>query len=489
MISIQTNVASMIAQENLQTNTNFQKNTIEQLTSGYRINSSGDDAAGLAVANQFRSQTAELTQGVLNANDGISQLQIIDGGLSNVSQMLDRLNTLATESASQTFTGNRATLNNEYQAILTEINRQADNMGLGANNSANIRNLSVYIGGGQDANTNSAIKVNLTGSGVDSTSLGLNQTSILTNGAITVGTHAATAVQVGDTATFNIQTGSGLTSVVINGNTNDTVESQINQLNSQMQGLGISASLNNSGFLQFTSANAFSVQAFATTVVANANNLVDNGTAAAATDLGNNGSLNTLAYAGSGVASYQVQVTVGGTVATATVADPTTTGNLSGDVSAINTALKNAGITGVTAVVNETAAGPAGISFQGSTAFSVADNHANPGTTTYGAAAPSLVPSVTGGNPNIAIDAIAAAIQSLGVTQGKVGTGENTLNYAINLAQSQITNFSAAEAQIRDANVAAEAANLTKAQVLQQSSIAAMAQANSAPQALLKLFQ
>jgi flagellin len=69
------------------------------------------------------------------------------------------------------------------------------------------------------------------------------------------------------------------------------------------------------------------------------------------------------------------------------------------------------------------------------------------------------------------------------------GDGENTLNYAISLAQSQITNFSAAESQIKDADIAQQAANLTKAQVLQQASIAAMAQANSAPQAVLKLLQ
>ncbi len=72
--------------------------------------------------------------------------------------------------------------------------------------------------------------------------------------------------------------------------------------------------------------------------------------------------------------------------------------------------------------------------------------------------------------------------------QGSVGAGENKLQYAINLASSQISNFSTAESQIRDADVAAEAANLTKSQVLQQSSIAAMAQANQEPQALLKLL-
>ena len=106
-ISIQTNVNSLVAQENLRVNSDFQSQTIQRLTSGYRINSSGDDAAGLAIANKFRSDTAELTQGVRNANDGISQLQIIDGGMNNISKMLDRLKTLATQSASATFTGDR----------------------------------------------------------------------------------------------------------------------------------------------------------------------------------------------------------------------------------------------------------------------------------------------------------------------------------------------------------------------------------------------
>ena len=77
----------------------------------------------------------------------------------------------------------------------------------------------------------------------------------------------------------------------------------------------------------------------------------------------------------------------------------------------------------------------------------------------------------------------------MGQVQSRVGAGENKLSYAIGLANSQITNFSAAESGIRDADVATAAANLTKAQVLQQASVAALAQANSAPQALLKLLQ
>src|SRR2546430_13355804 len=103
--SIQTNVNSLIAQENLRINSNFQSQTIQKLTSGFRINSSGDDAAGLAIANKFRSDTAELMQGVRNANDGISTLQVIDGGMNNAAKMLARLPTPARPAASGTFTG------------------------------------------------------------------------------------------------------------------------------------------------------------------------------------------------------------------------------------------------------------------------------------------------------------------------------------------------------------------------------------------------
>ena len=95
----------------------------------------------------------------------------------------------------------------------------------------------------------------------------------------------------------------------------------------------------------------------------------------------------------------------------------------------------------------------------------------------------------TQANAEAAVTAVTNAVSKLGTAQAAVGIGENQLNYAINLASSQITNYSAAESQIRDADVAAQAANLTKAQVLQQANIAAMAQANSAPQAVLKLLQ
>jgi flagellin len=268
MLSIQTNFNSLAAQDNLRLNSDFQSKTIQRVTSGFRINQSGDDAAGLVVANRYRSSVAELTQGVRNANDGVSTLQIIDGGLNNISKMLDRLKTLATEAASDTFTGSTDTLNNEYQDVIGEINRQADNVGLGATTQTWVKSLNVYIGGNTPG-----VTVDLSGGQVDAGTLGLS------------------------------------------------------------------------------------------TDITTASNAID------------------------------------------------------------------------------------------------------------------------------AIDEVDAAVDSLGVVQGTVGAAQNKLAYATNLAESQISNFSAAESRIRDADMASEAANLTKAQVLQQASLAAMAQANAAPQAVLSLLK
>src|SRR4029078_585023 len=102
----------------------------------------------------------------------------IDGGLNNVGRILDRLKTLATESGSATFTGNRATLNNEYRALLTEIDRQASNVGLDQGGAFN-KNLTVYLGGGS-SQTNAQVSVDLSGTRnqADSTGLLINSTRI-----------------------------------------------------------------------------------------------------------------------------------------------------------------------------------------------------------------------------------------------------------------------------------------------------------------------
>ena len=175
--SINTNVTSLQAQNYLRINQNFQSSTINQVTSGLRIVNSGDDAAGLAIANGDRSNEAVLTQGIQNANDGLSSLQIADGGMSNISQLLDRARTLATQSASGAFTGDRGVLNSEFQSVLTEVNRQAQAIGLNQG-GAFATNLGVFVGGGEASNgvsatSNGTVSVDLSQSTVDAASLGL----------------------------------------------------------------------------------------------------------------------------------------------------------------------------------------------------------------------------------------------------------------------------------------------------------------------------
>src|SRR5580704_15563082 len=202
MLSLQTNVTSLFAQEQLNLNNNFESNTIEQLTSGYRINNSGNDAAGLAVANSLQAEVSELQQGVINASSGSSTLQIMDGGLSNISNLLDRLETLATEGASGTFAGSYTTLNNEYQSVLSEINRQAGNIGLASSGAAavtggtgggagnvtttgtigssqyNSSPLTIFIGGGDQTSggtvQDNQVTVNLTSNGTGTAAAGAN---------------------------------------------------------------------------------------------------------------------------------------------------------------------------------------------------------------------------------------------------------------------------------------------------------------------------
>lgn len=174
---INTNVPSLQAQDYLRVSAEFQQRTINRVTSGLRIVSSGDDAAGLAIANGFRSDQAVLTQGVRNANDGLSTLQIIDGGINNISKLLDRARTLATQSASGTFAGSRTVLNNEFQSLLAEIDRQAQAIGLNRGGQF-AKALSVFIGGGKTSagvseTKNGSVGIDLSNSTVDSRSLGL----------------------------------------------------------------------------------------------------------------------------------------------------------------------------------------------------------------------------------------------------------------------------------------------------------------------------
>src|SRR5436190_19189378 len=123
-LSILNNIPSLVAQNNLSiTNQNLQK-TLFRLSSGSRINSGADDAAGLAIADGLKANTTALTQSAQNASSGVGSLQVADGALAQVTALLNRAVTLATEASTGTVSDpQRATIDAEFTAIKAEIDR------------------------------------------------------------------------------------------------------------------------------------------------------------------------------------------------------------------------------------------------------------------------------------------------------------------------------------------------------------------------------
>src|SRR3984885_1399920 len=571
--SILTNVASLQAQNYLAANQTFQNKTINEVTSGLRIVNSGDDAAGLAIANGYRSDEAVLTQGIQNANNGVSTLQIMDGGMSNISQLLDRARTLATQSASGTFTGSRTVLNDEYQSVLSEIDRQAQSIGLNQGGTF-AKNLSVFIGGGQGTTAagviaNGTVSVDLGGATVDTQSLGLkgftagnqvatgapdsglydlssgattsvsaillangspaNTSFILTgpgfgatagvNGPVTITVNLS---NVADPSSLTAAINSGIDSADTGGSANDQALAAAN----------ITASIHTGSDghqqLVFTSPNAaFDVTAGDATANALMGNMTGNTGGLASTITSDVGQPITTASASfvaggtqqtSAIAFATMVATDDQTLSfTANAADGSaqnTTVTLAGAntaaqaVATINAALQatdntalqglvaSADAAGATITVSSNSAPTFNVSIGqdvlgGAAGTADALGFANPNTTVtsslVGTGATSSIATQSGAAA--AVSALANSVATLGSAQAAVGRGENQFTYAINLAQSELTNEAAAESGIRDANLAAEAANLTKAQILLQAGVAALSQANAAPQNILALLK
>jgi flagellin len=208
--SVVTNLAGLNAQARLlDTNMGLEK-TLGRLTSGLRINSAADDAAGLAVANRHKLDNSGLQVGIRSANDGISKLQIEDGAMSNVTALLDRALVLAAQAASDTFMGSRATLDNEFQSVMSEITRNATAAGLETGN-ANLNARSVFVGNTQTSTSVGVTYVSFAlTSAVDAQGLGISTQNITNQQA------AASAVTALQNAIGTLGTAQGRVGAAMN---------------------------------------------------------------------------------------------------------------------------------------------------------------------------------------------------------------------------------------------------------------------------------
>ena len=533
--SINTNITSMQAQAALNRTQQFQAKTINRVTTGLRIVNSGDDAAGLAVANGLRSDQAVLTQGLQNLNSAQSTLQTIDSGLSNIGGLLDRARTLATQSASDSFTGDRSTLNNEFKSVMTEIDRQSQAVGINVGGTF-ARTMQVFVGGGAGttstaAAVNGSVTVDLSGATADTKSLGLTGYSAkgagITGSNVSAFLTAAKTLSTSATLTFtgaNFSAGSGAAvSATVNlaGVTdlaglaaaiNTGIEQAGNQVGSQFAafkaaGITAVAGLNSAGTLSainFTAGNnAFMVSAVTGTATDSGANLLNGAAGATVTAVAYNASgtqqVNTLAFAAVATGTQVVAFSATddtGTLQTLNVnlATGTTGATGASAVAELNTQLqaKGHGMQNIVAVWDAVGTN---VSYVSTKSFTV---QATGGTGGFTSAATntsavvgttSVVDISTSSNATSAVNALSSAVKALGSAQAIVGKSENAMTYASGLASTQLVNLASSESQIRDADLAAEAANLSKAQILSQAGVAALAQANSAPQAVLSLLK
>ena len=443
-IGILNNIASLSAENQLSiTNSNLQS-TLYQLSSGSRINSGADDAAGLAIANGLQANITALSQSARNANDGVGMLQVTDGALAQVTTLLNRAVTLATESATGTV-GNtqRVALNAEFTAIQNEIDR------IGSTTTYN--GMQVFNGGSQniflsDSNLSSTITVNP----VNLTAAGL------VNAA---GQSASINASVNPTAGDTIQIGNTLYTFVAGNNAGTAATTTM-------------ASTDQTGATAETSSVQGAVKV-----------LIDSNTNDNASTQIANTIANLVAAVNGGSGAGVVYQSGGNANLNATGTSSGMTATFSANAAGLALGAGNAALDASNNIVMTPTITAGG---GGQTWMLVGANAAGTGFLANANAGTNLS---TASAAQTALTAINQAIQTIAGQRGAIGAVVNRLQSASTVITNQVQNLTSAENGITAADIPSAVANLTKYSILEQTGISSLAQANQQQQLVLKLLQ
>ncbi|EYC49634.1 flagellin [Hylemonella gracilis str. Niagara R] len=495
---INTNINSLTAQRNQGISDKSLSTAIQRLSSGLRINSAKDDAAGLAISERFTSQIRGLTQAARNANDGISLAQVTEGAMGAASAILQRVRELAVQSANATNSaGDRQALNQEVIQLIAELDRIATTtefngqklldgtfgtaqFQIGANANQTIvaatANLRTGVYGNNQALNTSATMQSLGTSGwgtngmaseavtinaaagtstvtiaandtAKQVAVNVNQQTPVTGVTATARTDVRVVFGASGAYTLTIQSDNGTPEVasfsVTNPNTPDGLSNAIAAINEKSSKTGVVASLNAAG-------NAIVL-----------NNATGNDVMVSDTSVQNAGSIavSKMTVNSSGVLSV---------VATGSLAADTTPNNVL--VSGYLTFDSNKSFVLDT---NGTAASSAYVGADtSSTLHKVAD-----------------LDITTVEKANDALKTVDAALAFVSGERAKLGALQSRFESTVNALQITTENLTASRSRILDADFAAETAALSRAQILQQAGTAMVAQANQIPQGVLQLLQ
>jgi flagellin len=481
MLTINTNVNSLVAQQNLTTSQNALSQAITRLSSGKRINSAADDAAGLAISTTLQTQINGLDQGVSNANDAVSMVQTASTGLSQITQSLQTIRQLANEAAGGSLSSsNQASLQQEVSEQIAEVNRLASQTTYNGINLLNGTAGTVNIQVG--ASVGQTIGLNL-GQGVSAAQLGSGPVQA----GNTLGT--ITGLDLNSNGTANSSGGTGA----------------ITQINILSNGTGgfIFTDQNNQTLTSTAANNLFSVAGSASGIstislaTGTSNGLVASNevTAINAQFSAAGASANAGTVLGT-ISGLDLNPTTGSVASSGTsgvITSITVEANGSGGFEYVD---QNGNQLSTSAAANLFTSSSTGITFNGtqSSIGSTAAAQAS-GTALAGVEANNTPTSVANidvsstAGANLAMETIDNALATINNIQATLGAVQNRLTDIASSQQAESTDLSSANSQITNANFAQETANLSAAQVLQQAGISVLAQANSEPQQVLKLLQ
>ena len=489
---IQHNIAALNSYRNLTGNNNAVAKNLEKLSSGYRINRAGDDAAGLAISEKMRAQITGLNTAQKNAQDGVSLVQTAEGALTEVHSMLNRMVELADQSANGTYDNpvDRANLQKEIASLKDEIDRIADSTNFNGINlldgSLSTTKLDLAAGtlGGQ-ATTVKEIPATGTTSGIaghDKAAMGEHTLTVEyadENGTL----HKVDVKYKIDTADDK---GKAIDAILKAVSQNDTLSSVFN-ITKDTDSVNFESKVTGS-----KGAKVVNVSTTDTTSKMDADKAIDGENAKVQTQNagttiaeGDTITLNGKTY--EFVKDASTEPTKKGATAVVVGADNDAT------IANLNTALENAGVkatkNGNDLVLSATKDGAALTLQIGDTSEDFNQMNVSVGDMHTAALGIADIDISTQAGAKAAVDKIKSAINSVSSTRGDLGAIQNRLEHTINNLSVTAENMTAAESRIRDVDMANEMMAYTKNNILVQSSQAMLAQANQLPQGVLQLLQ
>lgn len=470
---INTNIASLTAQRNLNRSQDALGVSLQRLSSGLRINSAKDDAAGLAISERFTTQIRGMNQAVRNANDGISLAQTAEGALGELTSNLQRIRELSVQSANATnSSSDRAALQNEVSQLVSEIDRVAQQTKFNGVSLLDGTFSSKAFQIGADAGqtiTMSSI------SNVRANALGASYTASVTSSAVTT-----TALASGDLIINGVTVGASSSDGVSSSNANASAKAKAAAINA-VSGHNVTAT-----------ANATSVTGAAASAVTaiTAGDLTINGVSVGAIGADADATARATSVIN---AINSVSAATGVTAANATA---TTVTLSAADGRNITIGLSGTGTTATTGLTAATTTGTVSLSSTATTGITIAGaTPANAGLTAGTTAATQTGTAVSNldistiSGANAAITSIDSALSTVNTTRAQLGAFQNRFTSVVQSLQTTSENLAASRSRIQDADFASETASMTRSQILQQAGIAILAQANAAPQSVLSLLQ